>query len=382
MFDLDQRNYEILLSACSPNEEHVWKANLAQKGDFDNSQDLSIIHHNLSSDLAHDIKPLVGLYVQGQPLPRRISIRRAVTVGPKSQMCQVVLRNTVSPEHAPPSNTSTTSIHMSRSHTQITPNHITLLCPRKSERIHLEIAMTDLYTKEALPFPGMKGSDNPFRASAHSVMRKLSIASITSTFSRRSTSLVSLHSTKSKQPLRTKSSGGNRIDKGRAPALHRVEEAVLLPSAPHVAQSAVTLKPAVDFHKTPEAFLPPDFSLRDLRATTLPRNTGLRAMTSKQVLANNPDIPDYRKVKRSVSMSIDLKSQNGTVPLAERPRLQITKSEVTRRKSLDGRRILEEIPLRRPAAEKENDCDFALPELKPTHSGLKPLSKRILELIR
>lgn len=58
--------------------------------------------------------------------------------------------------------------------------------------------MTDVWTRDILPYPGMTGrarGEHLVRASASSMMRKLSVASIASNFTKRSGSMASLHLT-------------------------------------------------------------------------------------------------------------------------------------------------------------------------------------------
>ena len=338
--------YELLLSACSPSEEQAWKQHLRQISDTSVRDDVLEIHRNLNSELIHEIKPLASVFGQSQPLLRRISIKRAATLASRSQMCQVVIRNTMSTDHAPQGSSSTSQIGRSQSH--MTPNYIPVLCPRRSERIHLESAMSDIYTKDALPFAGMRGSENPFRASAHSVMRKLSMASITSSFSRRSASLASLHGSRSKPQSGEDAAGRplrNRlVSNSRSPEAVKAQASVqaVAPPPPNV-----LTKPAVNFHKTPEAFLPIEFSLPESRAPTLQRSSVLRAVASKQVLAGNSGVPEYKKIKRAMSMQGNFLFDDNRAPQAERPNLQTAKSELPRRKSVDAGRVFEEIPVHR-----------------------------------
>jgi len=91
---------------------------------------------------------------------------------------------------------SSSAINRSQSH--MTSNRIVVLSPKRSERIRLESTLADVWTKDKLPYPGMSGSRGGqiIRASAGSLVRKLSLASIHAPFSRRSAS-VSLASRKS-----------------------------------------------------------------------------------------------------------------------------------------------------------------------------------------
>lgn len=70
-----------------------------------------------------------------------------------------------------------------------------MLAPSRGERARLEALLSDVWTKDVLPFPGIttrSRSEQLVRASASSMMRKLSVVSITSSFTRRSSSLASL----------------------------------------------------------------------------------------------------------------------------------------------------------------------------------------------
>ena len=125
---------------------------------------------------------------------RRLSIHRATTIGPKSSPFQVVLKNTYivkDPSHV------ATSAPVNRSQSLLTTNHrIPTLAPPRSERARIEALLSDVWSRDILPFPGMttrSRSEHLVRSSASSVMRKLSVASIASSFGRRPGSLTSLH---------------------------------------------------------------------------------------------------------------------------------------------------------------------------------------------
>lgn len=79
----------------------------------------------------------------------------------------------------------------------MTTNRIPTVAPSRVERVRLENLLSDVWSRDILPFPGMTGrarSEHLVRASASSMMRKLSVASITSNFTKRSGSLASLAS--------------------------------------------------------------------------------------------------------------------------------------------------------------------------------------------
>jgi len=112
----------------------------------------------------------------------------------------------------------------------------------------------------------------------------------------------------------------------------------------------------------------------------------LRAVASKQVLAENPDVPDYHKLKRSISMQGDASKAESRSLLAARPNLISTKSEMIRRRSLDAARALDNISFPQ-AGGKENTTVIGgdRPALRSTKSSFtvsKPLSQRLRDLIR
>lgn len=90
-----------------------------------------------------------------------------------------------------------TAASINRSQSLLTTNHrIPTLAPPRSERARIEAHLGDVWSRDILPFPGMTNrskSEHLVRSSASSVMRKLSVASIASSFSRRPGSLSSLH---------------------------------------------------------------------------------------------------------------------------------------------------------------------------------------------
>lgn len=107
-----------------------------------------------------------------------------------SGLCQVIIKNTNAFKD------TSSSAAINRSQSLLTTNRIPVLAPSRAERMRLEALLADVWTREVLPFPGMTSrawSEHLVRASAHSMMRKLSVASITSNFTKRSGSMASLH---------------------------------------------------------------------------------------------------------------------------------------------------------------------------------------------
>lgn len=116
-------------------------------------------------------------------------------MGPKSPLCQVILKNTSVIKDAPHSSSGVSS-QINRSQSLLTTTaRIPVLAPSRGERARLEALLSDVWTRDILPFPGITArsrSEHLVRASASSVMRKLSVVSIASSFSKRSASLASL----------------------------------------------------------------------------------------------------------------------------------------------------------------------------------------------
>jgi hypothetical protein len=207
VFECDHQLYEIILSACSPKEELEWRTRLIDRAGrehidgaepgFFTSMSLGIrsLGTVFGKPGVYAFNPHVNRFLR--PLgtvARRLSIHRATTVGPKSPLCQVIIKNTSSLKEAANSTAATAAIN--RSQSLLTTNRIPVIAPSRAERIRLENLLSDVWTRQILPFPGMTGrlkSEHLVRASASSMMRKLSVASITSNF-KRSGSLASMTS--------------------------------------------------------------------------------------------------------------------------------------------------------------------------------------------
>lgn len=134
-------------------------------------------------------------YVFGLPgtLTHRISIQRAATVSPRTAACRVIIKNTHAlKDYCDSPNSASSSI--SRSQSLLSTNRVLILAPKRADRIRMEHALTDVWTRDLLPYPGMSSNrgEHLIRTSANSVMRKLSRASLATTFTKRSTSNASL----------------------------------------------------------------------------------------------------------------------------------------------------------------------------------------------
>ena len=272
VFEHGHRLHEVILSACSSQEEEIWKHQIRQRiasetHDFVEGQSTM---QDMFSSLSLDIKSIGPVFGHADSLVRRMSVHRAATLGSKTNMAQVIIKNTQAqktPEPPPPF--APTLVTRSQSH--MSANHVPTLAPRRAERIRLETAMEDVWTKDVLPFPGIANRrvEDQIRASANSVMRKLSMASIASNFSRRSPSYSSISN------ARSDDSSGSKAHKGSQGTLRDRRP------APTV----------VDFHNAPAAFLPADFEVEDTRPTSRHQRFGNRAgsiSSSERSLSGKP----------------------------------------------------------------------------------------------
>ncbi|KEY67517.1 hypothetical protein S7711_02437 [Stachybotrys chartarum IBT 7711] len=186
-FEHDHQLYEMIMTACTAKEETEWCAHLGQSTEEELEFDNSCIFGTM--DL--DIKSMGAVFGKPGTIARRLSIQRAATVGPKSTLAQVILKNTSITRDAASGASALTTIN--RSQSLLTTNQrVPVLAPPRSERARLEALLTDVWSRETLPFPGMptrSRSEHLVRTSASSMMRKLSVASITNSFAKRSGSV-------------------------------------------------------------------------------------------------------------------------------------------------------------------------------------------------
>jgi hypothetical protein len=288
VFEHNHRLHEIILSACSLQEEDTWKTQLRERIVCETHDYVEGQSHtqDMFSSLSLDIKSLGPVFGHANSLVRRMSVHRAATLGAKTNTSQVIIKNTQaqkSPDTPPTFSPST----VARSQSLMSANHVPILAPRRAERIRLEAILEDVWTKDILPFPGMTNRrvENQIRASANSVMRKLSMASIASNFSRRSPSFSSMSNTRSDDSF------GSRVQK--------VSQGNLRP------RSATDRRPAptvVDFHTAPAAFLPTDFELEDARPSSRRRRLANRAVGNE--LSSDKSTPIQPKRVRRLSTHI------------------------------------------------------------------------------
>ncbi|MCJ1469436.1 hypothetical protein MMC07_008069 [Pseudocyphellaria aurata] len=195
VFESNQQLYELILCACSAREEEQWKSSLleysSKEGQIQKEDQATLAP--LFYILLPDIRSLGHIFGVPGTLTRRISIQRAATVNPRTNACQVIIKNTNALRDSNDSQTSAPD-SLSRSHSLLSTNRILVLAPKRAERLRMEYALTEVWTRDLLPFPGMSPNrgEHLIRTSASSMMRKLSRATMANSFTKRSTSNASL----------------------------------------------------------------------------------------------------------------------------------------------------------------------------------------------
>lgn len=204
VFEHSARMYEVILTACSIIEAQVWREHLSSRIE---KQTHAVAHglsnvFELHSPLLSEMRSIGKAFGKPGSFVKRMSVHRTATVGPTTDLNQVIIKNTQAVKEAldPTStNASAGSLQIPRSQSVATPSHVQTLAPRRADRGRLEALLSDVWTKHLLPYPGMTiGRSEQIRGSANHVMRKFSMASITSNFSsKRSASYTSIAGSRS-----------------------------------------------------------------------------------------------------------------------------------------------------------------------------------------
>ncbi|KAK4539748.1 hypothetical protein LTR36_010401 [Oleoguttula mirabilis] len=245
IFEHSARMYEIIFTACSASEKDAWLTRIAT-GIGTQSRAVAegtMNSFELHSPIVSEMRSIGKAFGKPGSFVRRMSVHRTATVGPTTDLNQVIIKNTQAVKEAL-ENSSMASFPIGRSQTVAGPSHVQTLTPRRADRVRLEALLADVWTKDLLPYPGMTARrTDEIRASANHVMRKFSMASIASNFSttrQRNASYTSMEHVRKEDIPPSESSRAS----SRRPRKY---------SRP----------PLVDFHNAPEAFLPEDFELRD-----------------------------------------------------------------------------------------------------------------------
>ncbi|KAK5134677.1 hypothetical protein LTR08_006192 [Meristemomyces frigidus] len=248
VFEHSARMYELILTACSAPEKDAWIAGIANNISTQTQAVAAGIANifELQSPLLSEMRSIGKAFGKPGSFLRSMPVHRTATVGPTTDLNQVIIKNTQAVKEALDS-ASTASLPIGRSQTVAGPSHVQTLAPRRADRIRLESLLADVWTKDLIPYPGMNARrTDEIRASANHVMRKFSMASIASNFStsRRNASYTSIDHATRREEMAPPSESSRASERGRYGSK---------PSRP----------PLVDFHNAPEAFLPEDFELHD-----------------------------------------------------------------------------------------------------------------------
>ncbi|KAI7022468.1 hypothetical protein KC355_g2064 [Hortaea werneckii] len=263
VFEHSAKMYEIIFTACSAPEKDAW---IKWISDTTATQSQAVAEgaanaFELQSPIATEMRSIGRAFGKPGSFVRRMSVRRAATVGPTTDLNQVIIKNTQAVKEALDNN-STASLPIGRSQTVAGPSQVQTLAPRRADRVRLEALLSDVWSKDALPYPGMTmRRTEDIRASANNVMRKFSMASIASNFStsKRNASYTSISSARHHHHNNKEDSRSN--DGSRATSRKQRKHA---------------RPPLVDFHNAPDAFLPEDFGLED---PTKRKRSALRTLT-------------------------------------------------------------------------------------------------------
>ncbi|KAF3388892.1 hypothetical protein F1880_004463 [Penicillium rolfsii] len=184
-FQMQEEYYEFVLSASSAIEERLWRtetlkcsAALGEMGRSSGTWD-----PRRYSLLSLSLVPLVHIQYTVSSLARRSSMD-SVAITRKANVQPVVIKKT----HFPHTTEETPSLppegEIERPKTTVARDAITVTA-RRAERVRLERLISDAYTRDVLPMPGMVlGRGDIFRRG--SIMRRLSLHA---TFAKRSSSV-------------------------------------------------------------------------------------------------------------------------------------------------------------------------------------------------
>lgn len=206
------------MTACSAAEAQVWSSHLKQgiatQAEAVSEQAANVLQFH--SPLTAEMRSLGAAFGKPGSFTRRMSVHRSATVGPTTDLNQVIIKNTQAVKDMA---TSSVTLQIPRSQSTATPSHVQTLAPRRVDRIRIESFLADVWSP-ALPYPGMTvRRTDQLKGSADQIMRKLSIASLANSFQTKRngshTSMTRLHresegsksvrtakSTENKKPVR------------------------------------------------------------------------------------------------------------------------------------------------------------------------------------
>ncbi|KAF5986936.1 hypothetical protein FBULB1_2215 [Fusarium bulbicola] len=176
VFESDHQLYEVVMTACTSREENEWRTRLQQPLCLEpvgRAPGLQIF-------LSLDIESLGTVFGRPGSIARSLSTHQASVGGYESSLCHVILKNTSTMKSSSGIN-SGSGLHRSQSLLS-TKVRTPVLVPSRSERARLEVLLSDVWSQDVLPLPSMTNiarNEQMIRRSASTVMRKLSVSSMT-----------------------------------------------------------------------------------------------------------------------------------------------------------------------------------------------------------
>ncbi|KAF4495162.1 hypothetical protein FAGAP_8693 [Fusarium agapanthi] len=176
VFESDHQLYEVVMTACTSREENEWRTRLQQPLCLEpvgKSPGPQIF-------LSLDIQSLGTVFGRPGSIARSLSTHQASVGGYESSLCHVILKNT-STMKSSSGISSGSGLHRSQSLLS-TKVRTPVLVPSRSERARLEVLLSDVWSQDVLPLPSMTNiarNEQMIRRSASTVMRKLSVSSMT-----------------------------------------------------------------------------------------------------------------------------------------------------------------------------------------------------------
>ncbi|KAJ8603694.1 hypothetical protein MRB53_042075 [Persea americana] len=210
--------FELILTACSATEAEVWRSHLSAGIDMKNRAENTGIFE-LHSPLTAEMRSIGKAFGKPSSFVRRMPVHRAATVGPNTDLNHVIIKNTQAVKEVQDCS-SQTSLRIPRSQSDL------------------------------LPYPGMARRSDPIRASANHVIRKFSMASITSNFSSKRTA-----SSTSINMLRRRDDGPKLIRR-KSGEKRELDTSLSQSSA---RRTRAPPNPPINFHTTPRRISPRGF---------------------------------------------------------------------------------------------------------------------------
>ncbi|KAL4867922.1 hypothetical protein BDV12DRAFT_186333 [Aspergillus spectabilis] len=179
IFQIQDKKFEIVLSASSAAEEKQWKTgflkSVAASRDLPKAVSSAL---RVSTFLTLDLVPIRETSELTPQLSRRPSLQTLGTIGVqrvRSNLQPIIIRKT----HCPLKHSQTQQVHGELERPKVPPlvPQPFLVVARRQDRIRLERAIFQIYTRDSLPYPGMFLATGELLFGSSSIMRHLSLRS-------------------------------------------------------------------------------------------------------------------------------------------------------------------------------------------------------------